>query len=156
LNAMLACVADGRRARDRERLPFRTCLSASVAVHPDRLPALHAVRPHVASTLRMLVHWDLSDAAREAQARIRSAYDMFEHMSPDAGHADLVPDDVVSEFAIAGTPQDCIRQSIDLFAAGIDEITIRPYGVSGGSRAATMEQFATEVVQPVLEHFRST
>lgn len=150
LTAMLDVVREGRRAADRASLPFRTCLSASVAVHPDRTPAIQAVRPHVASTLR-LVHWELSDAAREARDRINETYDIYQHMNPGAGHADLVPDEVVSEFAIAGTAEDCINQAVDLFGAGVDEITIRPYGVLGASRATTIEQFARDVMDPLRD-----
>ncbi len=56
---------------------------------------------------------------------------------------------MVTEFAIAGTPAECVAQVESLFAAGADEITIRPYGVDGGSRAAMMETFAREVMAPV-------
>jgi hypothetical protein len=56
---------------------------------------------------------------------------------------------VVSEFAIAGTPGECVEQALGLFRAGVDEITIRPYGVLGASRAQTIEQFGREVMEPV-------
>jgi alkanesulfonate monooxygenase SsuD/methylene tetrahydromethanopterin reductase-like flavin-dependent oxidoreductase (luciferase family) len=153
LDAMLARLGAGRIAAGRDALPFRTCLSASFAVHPDRDPAIQAVRPHVASTLRH-VHWAMSDAAREASERIARAYDIYQHMDPTAIHADLVPDAVVAEFAIAGAPTECIDQAVGLFEAGVDEITIRPYAVLGASRARTIEQFATEVMAPVRDRLR--
>jgi 5,10-methylenetetrahydromethanopterin reductase len=154
LTAMLDRVQDGRRQGGPVERPFRTCLSAPVAVHPDRTPAIHAVRPHVASTLRARIHWQLPPAAADARARITAAYDMYQHMDPEATHAALVPDDVVTDFAIAGTAGECIRQTLDLFAAGIDEITIRPYGIHGGARAATMQRFAEDVMAPVLDRLR--
>jgi 5,10-methylenetetrahydromethanopterin reductase len=153
LDAMLARLGAGRVSAGREALPFRTCLSASFAVHPDRDPAIQAVRPHVASTLRH-VHWAMSDAAREASERIAGAYDIYQHMDPAAIHADLVPDAVVAEFAIAGAPTECVDQAVQLFEAGVDEITIRPYAVLGESRARTIEQFATEVMAPVRDRLR--
>ena len=64
------------------RAPFRTCLSASLAIHADREPALQAVRPHVASTLRAHVHWELSDAAGDAKERIAAAYDILPAHGP--------------------------------------------------------------------------
>jgi len=153
LAAMLDRVRAGREATGRSARPFRTCLSASVALHPDRDPAIQAVRPHVASTLRH-VHWAMSEAAQAASERIARAYDIYQHMNPAAIHADLVPDEVVSEFAIVGTATDCVEQSISLFRAGVDEITIRPYGVLGASRAETIEQFAREVIEPVRARLR--
>jgi alkanesulfonate monooxygenase SsuD/methylene tetrahydromethanopterin reductase-like flavin-dependent oxidoreductase (luciferase family) len=149
LQEMLACVRAGRDEAGASAGPFWTCLSASVAVHPDRTPALQAVRPHVASTLRARMHWPLSPEAQEARDRIAASYDFYRHMDPAAVHADLVPDAVVTQFAIAGTAEDCVEQTIALFAAGVDEITIRPYGVGGAPRADTIEQFAQQVVGPV-------
>jgi 5,10-methylenetetrahydromethanopterin reductase len=154
LTSMLERVDAGRRSAGRQDRPFRTCLSASVAVHPDRDPAIQAVRPHVASTLRH-VHWAMSEAAQAASERIARAYDIYQHMNPAAIHADLVPDEVVTEFAIAGAPADCVEQALALFRAGVDEITIRPYGVLGASRATTIEQFARDVMDPVRERLRT-
>jgi 5,10-methylenetetrahydromethanopterin reductase len=67
-------------------------------------------------------------------------------MSPVAAHAAEIPDEVVSQFAIAGTAAECATQCRALFAAGVDEITIRPYAVGGGSRADTIRTFAHEVI----------
>jgi hypothetical protein len=39
--------------------------------------------------------------------RIRNAYDYAYHSNPRAPHADLVPDTLVSDFAIAGTSEEC-------------------------------------------------
>jgi 5,10-methylenetetrahydromethanopterin reductase len=153
LAAMLDRIRVGRSAAGRHGRPFRTCLSASVAVHPDRDPAIQAVRPHVASTLRH-VHWAMSEAAQAAHERIARVYDIYQHMDPAAIHADLVPDEVVTEFAIAGTAAACVEQAVGLFRAGVDEITIRPYGVLGASRAQTIEQFAREVMEPVRDRLR--
>jgi len=55
----------------------------------------------------------------------------------------------VAEFAIAGTPAECLEQARALFEAGADEITIRPYGVDGAPRRATIEAFAREVMAPL-------
>ena len=151
LTAMLGNVQAGRLARDETVRPFRVCLSAAAAVHPSGTPAIHAVRPHVASTLRARIHWPLSDAASNARDRIAAAYDFYQHMDPAAVHATLVPDDVVTQFAIAGTAEQCVGQAQALFDAGVDEITIRPYGVDGGSRADTIRAFAEQVMRPLLE-----
>jgi 5,10-methylenetetrahydromethanopterin reductase len=149
LAAMLARVREGREASGRDGLPFMTCLSASVAVHHDRDVARQAVRPHVASTLRH-VRWGVDAPLRQAERAVNAAYDLSQHMSPAATHAEVVPDEAVSRFAVAGTPDDCIQQIAALFAAGIDELTIRPYGVEGRSRAETLEIFARDVMRPLL------
>jgi len=108
------------------------------------------VRSHVASTLRH-VHWELSEPARRAAAALQTAYDIYEHMSPTAQHAALIPPEVITEYAIAGAPEECIAQARGLFEAGADEITIRPYAVEGGTRAATIEAFASLVMARLLK-----
>ncbi len=147
----LRAVSHGRARAAPER-PFRVCLSATVAVHPDRAKALAAARPAVAVNLRFThPSWPLSDGARTARAALMALYRQDEHMSPSAGgrFATAIPDDVVDEFAIAGTPLDCLARARAIFAAGIDEIIANPYGVDGRPRGATLELFAREVMAPL-------
>jgi 5,10-methylenetetrahydromethanopterin reductase len=146
LSSMLGELRAGREAAGRAHQPFQTYLGVAAAVDDDRERALAAVRPHVAASALVHPRWPLSDAAREAGARVQGVYTYDEHMSPSDKFAGLIPDEVVQEFAIAGTPDECIAQARELFAAGIDEITIRPFALAGGTRAATAEAFARDVM----------
>jgi 5,10-methylenetetrahydromethanopterin reductase len=146
LDLMLGELRAGREGAGRADRPFQTCLGVATAVDDDRERALAAVRPHVAASALVHPRWPLSEAAREASARVQGVYTYDEHMSPSDKFAALIPDEVVQEFAIAGTPDECIAQARDLFAAGIDEITIRPFALAGGTRAATTEAFARDVM----------
>ncbi|HEY7062760.1 MAG TPA: LLM class flavin-dependent oxidoreductase [Chloroflexota bacterium] len=150
LAAMLATVQAGCAASARPERPFTTYLGVAVAVHPDRATAIGAVRPHVVGSALRRPLWDLSAAARAASERVQAVYDPYDHMNPTDKYAGLVPDEVVTELAIAGTPEECRAQARALFAAGVDEITIRPYAVDGAPRSATTETFAREVMQPLL------
>jgi 5,10-methylenetetrahydromethanopterin reductase len=150
LDAMLRRVREGRQASERPERPFTTYLGVAAAVHPDRAKAIGAVRPHVVASALRFPLWELSPAARAASERIQAVYSPYDHMSPTDKFAALVPDEVVTEFAIAGTPEECREQARALFAAGIDEVTIRPYGVDGAPRSATTETFAREVMAPLL------
>jgi 5,10-methylenetetrahydromethanopterin reductase len=150
LDAMLRRVHEGQAANGRVDRPFTTYLGVAVAVHADRATAIAAVRPHVVASALRRPLWELSPAAQAASERVRAVYTPYEHMSPTDKYAGLVPDAVVTEFAIAGTPEECRAQVRALFAAGIDEITIRPYAVDGAPRGATTETFAREVMAPVL------
>jgi 5,10-methylenetetrahydromethanopterin reductase len=148
LRAMLRCVREGREASGQPDKSFVVCAGPAVAVHPDRAKALDAVRPHVARALFNPL-WPISPAAQRASERMRSAYDVYQHLAPGAGHAASVPDEIVSEFAVAGTPDECREQVRGLFDAGIDDIIIRPYAVDGGTRADMIETFAREVMLPL-------
>jgi len=124
---------------------FMVCVGVAAAVSADRQEALDAVRPHVAQGLLSPLA-RLGSAALEARTALQSAYNTYDHMHPGAPHAAVVPDEVIPEFAIAGTPDDCLRQAGAMFEAGVDEITIRPYALPGSSRLATIEAFARDVV----------
>jgi 5,10-methylenetetrahydromethanopterin reductase len=150
LTAMLQCVEAGRQAGGRLERPFTVYLGVAVAVHADRATAIAAVRPHVVGSALHRPLWPLSAAARAASERVQAVYNAYDHMSPTDKYAGLVPDEVVTEYAIAGTPAECRAQVRALFAAGIDEITIRPYAVDGQPRGATTAAFAREVMAPVL------
>jgi 5,10-methylenetetrahydromethanopterin reductase len=155
LQAKLGAIQQGR-ARAAAATPFRVCLSATTAVHPDRALAHAAARPAVAVNLRFTDPvWPLSEAARRARDAVMEIYRHDEHMSPDAAakFAAAIPDEVIDEFAIAGTPAECLAKARAIFAAGVDEIIANPYGVGGGPRSATIEAFAREVMAPLrAEH----
>lgn len=151
LQAKLSAVQEGR-ARAGASGPFRVCLSATTAVHPDRALAFAAVRPAVAVNINYTdPAWPLSAPARRAREAVQELYRHDEHMSPDAGEkfARAIPDEVVDEFAIAGTPDECLAKARAIFAAGVDEILTNPYGVAGASRGATVEAFAHAVIAPL-------
>jgi 5,10-methylenetetrahydromethanopterin reductase len=153
LQAKLGAVQEGR-ARAAGADPFRICLSVTTAVHRDRALARAAARPAVAVNLRHTdPAWPLSEPARRAREAVMEIYHHDEHMSPDAAakFAVAIPDEVVDEFAIAGTPAECLAKARAILAAGVDEIMINPYGVAGAPRAATIETFAREVIAPLRE-----
>jgi 5,10-methylenetetrahydromethanopterin reductase len=150
LAQMQDCVRGGREAGGRADAPFRTYITIPCAVSADRSAALAAVKAHVAVAL-LGPRWPVSEVSRQAVPAVRAVYDAYEHMSPSANakFAEAVPDASVPEFAMAGTPAECIARAEELFAGGVDEITVRPYGVNGESRLAAMEAFAREVMAPM-------
>jgi 5,10-methylenetetrahydromethanopterin reductase len=150
LDAMIAEVRAGRRAAGRESGRFLIASAAAAAVHADRRNALDAVKSFVSAQLLNPL-WPVSDAARQARDAVRAAYGYADHMSPEtaARFTSVIPDEVVPEFALAGTPEECRAQARALFAAGIDEITLRPYAVDGESRGAMMETLVRELVEPL-------
>lgn len=127
---------------------FQIILNMGAAIHADRKKALAAVRSKVARAL-LTYRWDMSEAVAAVKKELQAAYDYYEHMSPDATHAELVPDEVVPEFAIAGTAAECREQVAELFELGIDQLHIRPYGVDGAPRSTAIETFAKDVIAPL-------
>lgn len=149
LGKMLECVNQGRQERSAGGDNFRTFLSVPVCVDADKQKAMAAVRPHVARSI-LTPRWQLSEAAAAAREKLEGLYDNYEHLNPAAAHAESVPDEVVPEYAIAGTPSECIEQVARLFEMAIDQITIRPYAVDGAPRRTMIESFANQVMEPLV------
>lgn len=147
---MFECVNEGRRERIQSGDRFEVFAALSACVDSERRKAIAAVRPNVARSL-LRPQFMLSSAASTAREKLRSVYNYYEHMSPTAHHAELIPDEVVPEYAIVGTPSECIQQVGQLFDLGIDQITIRPYGADGAPRMTTIKRFAEEVMKPFRE-----
>jgi 5,10-methylenetetrahydromethanopterin reductase len=146
-NAM-RIVQEGRKESVLNNEDFSVIFMMPAAIHADREKAFGAVRPHVARTL-LSYPWELGKAAAQAKKRVDESYNYWEHMNPTALHRELIPDEVVPQFALAGTAADCRQQVIGLFEQGIDQLHIRPYGVDGAPRSRTIEAFAAEVMEPL-------
>jgi 5,10-methylenetetrahydromethanopterin reductase len=120
-------------------------MGAAGAVDADRHKAHLAVRPHVARGL-LTARWNMSDETRRVSEQVKAAYNYSKHMDPTAEHARLIPESVIPEFALAGTPQECIAQVQGLVDAGVSSVIIQPYAVEGLPRRSTLEAFATQVL----------
>ena len=147
LQAMLDWLHASRAEASHQASPFRTCLHVPAAVHPDRQAAYEAVRPQVAVGL-LSPQWPVSEDAEQAGARLRASYDYYQHMSRQARYGDLIPNEVVPDFAVAGTPEECAEALRGLLALGLDEITFVPYAVAGGTRADMIAALARDVIGP--------
>ena len=103
------------------------------------------MRPQVAVAL-LMPHWPLSPVAEQARAQLRASYDYYQHMSRQARYNELIPDEIVPEFALAGTPDECVRQLRGLLPLGFDEITLIPYATDDGTRADMITALAQQVI----------
>lgn len=137
----------GLKERTLPKDNFQIIFMRDAAIHADWKKALAAVSPHVARNL--LIYPDVSEAAALVKKELQAAYKNNEHMSPDATHGQLIPDELITDFAIAGTAADCREQAIKLFEQGIDQLVIRLCGVDGAPRSAAIEAFAIEVMEPL-------
>lgn len=85
------------------------------------------------------------DAVYEA---IDRTYDMAGHASADAEHANVMPDEFVDRFAIAGSVEHCVRRLSELVEAGAERLVVVP-GSRGADTAqvgASLGRLAAEVL----------
>jgi 5,10-methylenetetrahydromethanopterin reductase len=141
-------VRAGRARAKVHRGEFAIHVAVAAAVHADRAMAFAAVKPLVASFI-LSSPGGLSELALDTRRRIKTQYQYDAHMRPGADYAREVPDAIVPDFAIAGTPRECIARCEALFDAGVDQIILSPYSIAGQTRREMIEAFSHDVMQPL-------
>jgi len=122
-----AALAVGESLRSEGRASVRRMLWVACSIREDPREALDDVRPFVASVLRHPLAFEVSAEVERIRSSIREHYEFGHHMARTAEHADVVPDDVVREFALAGTRDDVamgLDRLRDTVAGSVDEVAL--------------------------------
>jgi 5,10-methylenetetrahydromethanopterin reductase len=132
----------GAKASGRTLDDLHIVLWTPTAIYPDPAVARDLVRAHVARVIIRPLPAELPADKMDQVTQLRDSYDYYHHLDTAAGHADLVPDDLIPHFALAGTPDECATTVEKLSALPIDQIAIVPFTPPGGDRGETMREFA--------------
>lgn len=141
IEAALRTIEKGARAAGRSLSDVHIVLWTPTAIRDDAAEAHDLVRAHVA---RVVIRPLPAPVAADQQAaidKIKATYDYYQHMDTEASHADLVTDELIDLFALAGTPEQChdrLRQITSL----VDQVAIVPFVRPGESREPTIRAFA--------------
>jgi 5,10-methylenetetrahydromethanopterin reductase len=126
------------------RKGFEVTFWVPFAVADESGPAREAVKSYVARSLRHPLPAELTPVEQEAAERIQASYSYDQHLAPDAAHARLVPDEIVEDWAVAGTPDECRKQLERLDLRRGDRIGLVPMG--SGSKLQEVRRFVSEVL----------
>lgn len=128
-----------------------------VLVHPDRAVARSAIAGGVASFARFSVmHGNVAgpvdSATRATLHNVHAAYDMHSHFTHGSPQSQVLTDDVIDTFGIAGPPQYCIERLHELVELGISKVFV----MGGGFRSDPQEAAAAHrrLVDDVLPALR--
>ena len=155
---LVAVGADPARvawARDLASAPA-TGAFVNVVAHHDRSVARDLMRGGVSTFARFnTMHGEqngpLADADRDTLQTLHASYDMTKHTQTGSPQANVLTDEFVDRFAIAGPPDYCVERLRALVDLGIDKFVI--VGPSLGSDpgdARTAVQTLTAEVLPAL------
>jgi 5,10-methylenetetrahydromethanopterin reductase len=142
IDGALAAIGKGAEAAGRSMDDIRIVLWTPTAIDEDERRAYDLVRAHVARVIIRPLPGPLDPEKLAAIEKVKAAYDYYQHMQVEAHHGDLVTDDLVDLFALAGTPDSCRARIAALKASGVDQVAIVPFVPAGGDRANTMRTFA--------------
>jgi 5,10-methylenetetrahydromethanopterin reductase len=110
VHARQLAAARDRVAMGDPRDGFELTFWVPFAIADDPGEAREAVKPYVARSLRHPLPAELTDLEREAAEAIQASYTYGQHLAPGAPQARLVPDEIVGDWAVAGTPDECQDQ----------------------------------------------
>lgn len=148
IEAALATIEAGAKESGRTLDDLHIVLWTPTAIGDDRTEARDLVRAHVSRVAIRPLPAKVEPALEKVIDRIRDSYNYYEHMNTEAAHADLVPDELVDLFALAGTRDECAQRLKEVESLGIDQVSIVPFVRPGQSREATIRTFAEIVDGP--------
>lgn len=142
IEAALRTIEEGARESGRTLDDLKIVLWTPTAIGADRTQARDLVRAHVSRVCIRPLPAKIDPELEAAVERIRANYDYYHHMDTEASHADLVPDELVDLFALAGTPEECAKRLKDIESLGVDQVSIVPFVKPGNSKEDTIRAFA--------------
>lgn len=140
IDAALATIEAGAKQSGRKLSDIRIVLWTPTAISDDSDKARDLVRAHVARVVIRPLPAPIDDRRMQDVEKIRAQYDYYHHMDTAAAHGDIVPNDLVDLFALAGTPEECRAKLVEI-APKVDQVSIVPFVPTGEDRAATIETF---------------
>ncbi len=142
IEAALQTIEAGAKESGRTLDDLHIVLWTPTAIADDRTEARDLVRAHVSRVAIRPLPAKVDPALEKAIDRIRDSYNYYEHMNTEAAHADLVPDELVDLFALAGTPDECAQRLKEIESVGVNQVSIVPFVRPGQSKEATIRTFA--------------
>jgi Coenzyme F420-dependent N5,N10-methylene tetrahydromethanopterin reductase and related flavin-dependent oxidoreductases len=142
IQAALDTIEAGARESGRTLDDLKIVLWTPTAIQDDSTEARDLVRAHVSRVVIRPLPAPVDPHLQAAVDRIRESYDYYHHMDTEASHAELVPDELVDLFALAGTPAECEKRLSEISDLGIDQVAIIPFVRPGQSKEATIRAFA--------------
>src|SRR5436305_1817108 len=99
--------------------------------------SLRTLGKHPASLKQL----ELDPPTQRVVEQVRERYAYYEHMVPGTPHGEVVPDDLVERFAIAGTESEARAQIERLASSGlVDEIAIIPHAANPAERESIIRK----------------
>lgn len=147
IEAALNTIAEGAAEVGKTLDDLHIVLWTPTAINEDGREARDLVRAHVARVCIRPLPAPIAPELQSAVDHIKETYNYYEHMDTEAAHADLVPDDLVDLFALAGTSEECRERLETISSLGVDQVSIIPFVRPGQSKEPTIRTFADIVHQ---------
>lgn len=145
LACALETVAEGARAAGRDPDDVVPIFNSAVSIGDDGERARSIAKPYVARGLMYSTSVQIDGWDEEARQELMNAYSYYDHLSFRQEAVSLVPAELVTTKAIAGTVEEVADQLRMICAAGYKKVALLPLG----NEYEVIGRLANEVV-PLL------
>jgi 5,10-methylenetetrahydromethanopterin reductase len=122
--------------------------NTGISVDEDRERALEAAKPYLARALCHDVSAFVPEWTRERVEAFRREYDYYHHIHDEHRLAELVPTDLVTRKAIAGTPAECAQLLRRVLDAGYEKVALLALGDVRKTLRLLIQRVIPEVDSP--------
>jgi 5,10-methylenetetrahydromethanopterin reductase len=119
-------IAIGAKAAGRNPAEVEAIFQFGVAIDDDARAAKTLVKAHVARKVTLPIPRQLTGFTEADVERFRQAYDYRHHLAVQGKHEEMVPDEWVDRFALAGEPDECVERLEVFRSMGIERLLIVP------------------------------
>jgi 5,10-methylenetetrahydromethanopterin reductase len=132
---------------DGERASGRAVGSTKIVVWAACHPSFDAVKYNVARAILRNIPGPIDDLTRKVAAEVKAAYNYEQHGRSEAEFGKLVPDELVTRYAFAGSSQMIKDQVSTLKPLGVDEVVLAiPVAPGIKSRDEVMQELAPALI----------
>jgi 5,10-methylenetetrahydromethanopterin reductase len=132
---------------DGERTSGRAVGSTKIVVWAACHPSFDAVKYNVARAILRNIPGPIDDLTRKVAAEVKAAYNYEQHGRSEAEFGKLVPDELVTRYAFAGSSQMIKDQVGALKQLGVDEVVLAiPVAPGIKSRDEVMQELAPALI----------
>ncbi len=138
----------GKAAEEAGRDPKSVDIVVQVGcdVSENREESRRNVRTYVARRPIAAVPLEKTGFTDEESRRFKEAYSYQEHMLTEAEHANLVPEEWIDHFSLAGTPDEVIEKLDAFVQAGVNQVFLLPTNLD----ATRLMRTFSEKVMPAM------
>lgn len=135
-------------AREARRAPESIDIVIQIGcdISEDREEARRNVRTYVARRPIAAVPLEKTGFTAAEARRFKEAYRYQQHMHVEAMHADLVPEEWIDRFSLAGTPEECVEKLDAFRRAGVNQVFL----LSTTRDAKSLMRIFREKVMPAV------
>jgi 5,10-methylenetetrahydromethanopterin reductase len=128
LEEAVDCITEGATSGGKSPSEVARVFNSGFSVDNNRSAALSAARTYVAKGLMYRRSANVPGWSEEKRQHLLAAYNYQQHLAQDQPAIDLVPEEMITRKAVAGTPSEAVTLLGMVLRAGYTHVALLPLG----------------------------